>query len=155
MWPKWARMSFRATFGVYSCWSGWKDHFRDVSAEKVLRGGLWNREKFETWPKSRVALCVAAWIPTGKRIIFFNIFSKYICEVKVSVCDFLWPDLKGSIVISELALLQIPLASAYRESVLLVVCWWTLDLNSFNFLHKYIQRQLYECHKYQGLRIEK
>lgn len=120
MWPKWARMSFRATFGVYSCWSGWKDHFRDVSAEKVLRGGLWNREKFETWPKSRVALCVAAWIATGKRIIFINIFSKYICEVKVSVCDFLWPeglycDFRTS-----------PSSDPARLCISRVgVCWWT------------------------------
>lgn len=29
-----------------------RDHFRDISAEKVFALRLWNREKFETWPKS-------------------------------------------------------------------------------------------------------
>lgn len=95
-----------------------KDHFRDISAEKVFAWRLWNREKFETWPKSRAAARLAAWIATGRHATFLRPFRKISATLKRSFVIFSPPDMKGFIVISERALLQIPPACISRVSAL-------------------------------------
>lgn len=67
-----------------------KDHFRDVSAEKVFALRLWNREKFETWPKS----CAPSRMDRdGEARHIFKTLSKDICNVKEIVCDFFPPQI--------------------------------------------------------------
>lgn len=109
-----------------------KDHFRAVSAEKVLRGVYGTVESLKRGRKA-VLLCALARGSRRGRDRVFMIFSTCVCKVKESVRA-VFPGLKGSIVIREAALLRIPLA-ADHESVLWALAGGPGTLVPSPFLH--------------------
>lgn len=152
MWPKWARMSLRATFWVYSCrYRREKITIETFPPRKFCVAFM---EPWKVWNVAEKPCCCARCRVdrNGEADHIFNIFSKYICEVKESACDFSWTE--GLYCDFWTSPSSDPAACISRVSALrcLLVA---LDLNSFNCQHKYIQHRVYEWRRYQYLRIEK